>query len=138
KRNESAVLGQVEYPHSTGILYTATTQFLGFPHYGDEGKVMGLAPYGEPRFIEEFREIIRTDEGGRFRLNLEYFRHHAEGVEMSWDEGSPTIGRIFSDEFTNTFGPAREQGAPLTDRGRDVAGSLPSRLEEGDFHVAEH
>src|SRR5205085_1105792 len=64
------VLGQVKYPHSTGILYTATTQFLGFPHYGDEGKVMGLAPYGEARYMEEFREIIRTDEGGRFRLNL--------------------------------------------------------------------
>ncbi|MDQ3688118.1 MAG: carbamoyltransferase, partial [Acidobacteriota bacterium] len=90
------VLGQVEYPHSTGVLYTATTQFLGFPYYGDEGKVMGLAPYGRPRFIEEFRDIIRAEEGGRFRLNLDYFRHHAEGVEMTWDEGSPTIGRIFS------------------------------------------
>src|ERR1043165_1468151 len=57
--NSIEVLGQVEYPHSTGILYTATTQFLGFPHYGDEGKVMGLAPYGTPRFMEEFRDIIR-------------------------------------------------------------------------------
>ena len=45
--NSIEVMGQVEYPHSTGIVYTATTQFLGFPHYGDEGKVMGLAPYGE-------------------------------------------------------------------------------------------
>ena len=97
--NAIEVLGQVEYPHSTGIVYTATTQFLGFPHYGDEGKVMGLAPYGEPRFIKEFREIIRTEERGQFRLNLDYFRHHAEGVEMTWDQGSPVIGRIFSDEF---------------------------------------
>src|SRR5215831_4277690 len=55
--NSIKVLGQVEYPHSTGIVYTATTQFLGFPHYGDEGKVMGLAPHGTPRFIEEFRDI---------------------------------------------------------------------------------
>src|ERR1041384_3752887 len=47
--NSIDVLGQIEYPHSTGIIYTATTQFLGFPHYGDEGKVMGLAPYGKPR-----------------------------------------------------------------------------------------
>src|SRR5919106_1759609 len=77
ERNSISVLGQVEYPHSTGIVYTATTQFLGFPHYGDEGKVMGLAPYGKPRFIEEFREIIRTEENGQFRLNLDYFRHHA-------------------------------------------------------------
>jgi carbamoyltransferase len=136
--NDIEVLGQVEYPHSTGILYTATTQFLGFPFYGDEGKVMGLAPYGEPRFMEEFREIIRTEEGGRFRLNLDYFRHHAEGVEMSWDEGSPSIGRIFSDEFAKTFGPPRENGAPLADRERDIAASLQRRLEEVAFHVLQH
>src|SRR5882672_5038781 len=105
--NSIDVLGQVEYPHSTGIVYTATTQFIGFPHYGDEGKVMGLAPYGRPRYIEEFRDIIRTEEGGQFRLNLDYFRHHAEGVDMTWDQGSPIIGRIFSDEFVQTFGPAR-------------------------------
>jgi carbamoyltransferase len=136
--NDIEVLGQVEYPHSTGILYTATTQFLGFPYYGDEGKVMGLAPYGEPRFMEEFRDIIRTDEGGRFRLSLDYFRHHAEGVEMSWDEGSPAIGRIFSDEFERAFGPPREKGEPLTERERDIAASLQKRLEEVAFHVLDH
>jgi carbamoyltransferase len=132
------VMGQVEFPHSTGIVYTATTQFLGFPHYGDEGKVMGLAPYGQPRFINEFREIIRTEENGQFRLNLDYFRHHAEGVEMSWDEGSPVIGRIFSEEFARTFGPARMQGTPLTDRDRDIASSLQLRLEEVGFHILNH
>jgi carbamoyltransferase len=136
--NSIRILGQVEYPHSTGIVYTATTQFLGFPHYGDEGKVMGLAPYGKPRFIDQFREIIRIDEDGQFRLNLDYFRHHAEGVEMSWDQGSPIIGRIFSDEFTNTFGPARSPGAELTDRDRDIAASLQLRLEEVAFHVLYH
>ncbi|HUQ34666.1 MAG TPA: carbamoyltransferase N-terminal domain-containing protein, partial [Pyrinomonadaceae bacterium] len=136
--NSIEVLGQVEYPHSTGILYTATTQFLGFPHYGDEGKVMGLAPYGEPRFMEEFRDIIRTDEGGRFRLNLDYFRHHAEGVEMSWEMGSPTIGRIYSEEFVRRFGPARSRSAPLTDRERDIAASLQQRLEEVGFHILNH
>src|SRR5215207_4883630 len=136
--NSIEVLGQVEYPHSTGIVYTATTQFLGFPHYGDEGKVMGLAPYGRPRFMEEFREIIRTEEGGRFKLNLDFFRHHAEGVEMSWDEGSPTIGRIFSDEYARLFGPPRGQGAPLTDRERDLAASLQQRLEEVGFHILRH
>jgi carbamoyltransferase len=136
--NSIEVLGQVEYPHSTGIVYTATTQFLGFPHYGDEGKVMGLAPYGRPRFIEEFRHIIRTEERGRFRLHLDYFRHHAEGVEMSWDRGSPVIGRIFSDEFIKTFGPPREPNTPLTDRERDIAASLQLRLEEVAFHVLHH
>src|SRR5207253_126052 len=97
--NSIKVLGQVEYPHSLGIVYTATTQFLGFPHYGDEGKVMGLASYGQPRFIGEFRDLIRTEKKGQFRLNLDYFRHAAEGVDMTWDDGSPKIGRIFSDEY---------------------------------------
>ena len=137
-RNSIEVLGQVEYPHSTGIVYTATTQFIGFPYYGDEGKVMGLAPYGKPRFMEEFRDIISTTEGGQFRLNLDYFRHHAEGVDMTWDQGSPVIGRIFSDEFARRFGPARQPGAPLTDRERDIAASLQLRLEEVGFHVLNH
>jgi carbamoyltransferase len=136
--NSIDVLGQVEYPHSTGIVYTATTQFLGFPHYGDEGKVMGLAPYGRPRFINEFREIIRTEENGQFRLNLDYFRHHAEGVEMTWDEGSPVIGRVFSDEYAHLFGPPRAAGEQLLDRDRDIAASLQLRLEEVGFHVLNH
>jgi carbamoyltransferase len=136
--NSIEVQGQVEYPHSTGILYTATTQFIGFPYYGDEGKVMGLAPYGEPRYMAEFRELIRTEEGGRFRLNLDYFRHHAEGVEMTWDDGSPVIGRIFSDEYAKLFGPAREPGSPLTKREQDIAASLQLRLEEIGFHTLNH
>ncbi|MGH9967608.1 MAG: carbamoyltransferase family protein [Pyrinomonadaceae bacterium] len=136
--NSIEVLGQVAYPHSSGIVYTATTQFLGFPHYGDEGKVMGLAPYGQPRYMEVFRDIIRTEEGGGFRLNLDYFRHHAEGVDMTWDKGSPVIGQVFSNEFVRTFGPPRQSGDPLTDRERDIAASLQLRLEEVGFHVLNH
>ncbi|HEX6729000.1 MAG TPA: carbamoyltransferase C-terminal domain-containing protein [Pyrinomonadaceae bacterium] len=136
--NSIDVLGQVEFPHSTGIVYTATTQFLGFPHYGDEGKVMGLAPYGQPRFINEFRDIIRTEERGQFRLNLSYFRHHAEGVEMTWDDGSPVIGRIYSDRFDDTFGPRRQPGSRITNRDRDIAASLQLRLEEVGFHILNH
>jgi len=136
--NSINVLGQVEYPHSLGIAYTATTQFLGFPHYGDEGKIMGLAAYGKPRYIEEFRDIVRTDDAGRFRLNLDYFRHHAEGVDMIWDQGSPVIGRIFSGEFSRLFGRPREEGADLTHRDRDIAASLQLRLEEVGFHVLNH
>jgi len=96
---------------------------------------MGLAPYGRPRFIEQFREIVRTEENGQFRLNLDYFRHHAEGVEMTWDGGSPVIGRVFSDRFADAFGPAREAGSALSDRERDIAASLQLRLEEVAFHV---
>jgi len=136
--NSIKVLDQVEYPHSTGIAYTATTQFLGFPHYGDEGKVMGLAPYGRPRYIKEFRNIIRTESDGKFKLDLDYFRHHAEGVEMTWDHGSPVIGKIYSDAYAYTFGPPRKPGAPLTERESDIAASLQLRLEEVGFHILNH
>ena len=136
--NSIRVLDQVEYPHSTGIVYTATTQFLGFPYYGDEGKIMGLAPYGQPRYMEEFRDIIRTEDHGKFRLNLDYFRHHTEGVDMTWDQGSPVIGRIFSDQFVRTFGPSRAPSDALTDRERDIAASLQLRLEEVAFHTLRH
>jgi carbamoyltransferase len=136
--NSIKVLGQVEYPHSLGIVYTATTQFLGFPHYGDEGKVMGLAPYGRPRFIEAFRDIVRTEKDGQFRLNLDYFRHAAEGVDMTWNEGSPVIGKIYSDEYARAFGTPRRPHDELTDRDRDLAASLQLRLEEVAFHILNH
>lgn len=133
--NRIDVLGQVEYPHSAGALYTATSQYLGFTKYGDEGKVMGLAPYGQPRYLPEFRDIIWTDNGRGFKLNLDYFLHHSEGVDMTWDDGSPTIGRMFSDSFIDTFGPARSAGASLTPQQKDIAASLQARIEEVGFHI---
>lgn len=136
--NSIDVLGQVEYPHSVGTLYTATTQYLGFPYYGDEGKIMGLAPYGKPRFIEEFRDIIRTEENGQFRLNLDYFCHHTQGDAMTWEDGSPVIGRIFSDEYAKRFGPIREKNQPVGEREQDIAASLQLRLEEVGFHILNH
>ncbi len=136
--NRIEVEGVIEYPHSVGIVYTATSQYLGFPKYGDEGKVMGLAPYGKPRFLEQFRDIVQTERDGGFKLNLDYFLHHSEGVEMTWDDGSPTIGRIFSDKFIETFGPARNNGVPLASHYEDIAASLQARLEEVGFHILKH
>ena len=133
--NQIDVLGQIEYPHSAGIVYTATSQYLGFPKYGDEGKVMGLAPYGRPQYLEQFRKMIRTDNSGGFKLDLDYFRHHSEGVDMTWEDGSPAIGRIFSDKFVDTFGPARAPGEPLASQHEDIAASLQARLEEVCFHI---
>ena len=136
--NRIQVLGTVGYPHSAGIVYTATTQYLGFPNYGDEGKVMGLAPYGRPRYLEQFRDILRTQKDGRFTLNLDYFRHHSEGVDMTWEAGSPKIGTIYSEKFVETFGPARDRGSPLTSNHEDIAASLQARLEELSTHVLCH
>ena len=63
-------MGAVTFPHSLGIFYTALTQYLGFPKYGDEYKVMGLASYGEPEMLEEFRKIVIAPDGGRMDFML--------------------------------------------------------------------
>jgi carbamoyltransferase len=130
RRNRLEVRDRVLFPHSLGIFYTALTQWLGFPHYGDEGKVMGLAPYGDPApFLPLMRRIARSD-GGTFRLGLEYFTHHTRGVEMTWAGGSPAVGRIFAPELERELGPARGPGEPLERRHNDVAAALQARLEE--------
>jgi carbamoyltransferase len=129
------VLDRVLFPHSLGIFYTAVTQWLGFPSYGDEGKVMGLAPYGEPaRHLARMRELVQLN-GSLFELGLEYFTHDKEGVDMTWDEASPTIGRIFSDRMIEAFGPAREARGELTETHEDVAAALQAMLEEAYLHL---
>ena len=131
------MLGRVLFPHSLGIFYTALTQWLGFPHYGDEGKVMGLAPYGDPeRHLAAMRKIARS-ENGSFRLGLEYFTHHTRGVEMTWGDGSPTVGRIFSSRLEEELGPARSPAEELATRHIDVAAALQARLEELVLELAE-
>ena len=74
------VLDRVFFPHSLGLLYLAITQYLGFPNYGDEFKVMGLAPYGSPTSRSALRRLIRLRTDGGFELDLSYFRHWSEGV----------------------------------------------------------
>ena len=128
------VLDRVVFPHSLGIFYTAVTQWLGFPKYGDEGKVMGLAPYGTPRFLDTMREIVRFTEHA-FELNLDWFVHHREGVDMTWDDATPTIGRLFSDKMVESFGTVRVRDEPLTSLHEDVAASMQAMLEEAYLHV---
>ncbi len=123
------------FPHSLGLYYSGVTQYLGFPKFGDEYKVMGLAAYGQPEYLDAFREIVRFDahgNGNGFRLGLEYFTHHRTGPEMSWaDAGkTPVLGRLFSEEMSRRFGPSRAPGDPLEQRHRNLAASLQARLEE--------
>lgn len=122
-------IDSVLFPHSLGLFYTAITQYLGFVHYGDEGKVMGLAPYGEPRYLEQMMDIVQMDGPGAFRLNLDYFTHHTQGVEMSWDEGRPHIGRVYSDGLIRLFGQPRSPSDEITQCHRDIAASLQRCLE---------
>src|SRR5580693_4136701 len=75
KGNEIKILGSVQFPHSLGLFYTAFTQFLGFPKFGDEYKMMGLSAYGEPRFVKEVRQVVSIKDD-QVRLDLNYFQHH--------------------------------------------------------------
>ena len=85
---------KVFFPHSLGIFYTSITQFLGFPNYGDEYKVMGLAPYGKPKYISEMRKLVKINLNGSFELNLKYFRHAKENIPINWEDGSPVLGQF--------------------------------------------
>jgi carbamoyltransferase len=130
------VIDRIEFPHSAGLFYTAITQFLGFHKYGEEWKMMGLAPYGQPRFVEALERVIRPVSGGRFELELQYFRHHSEGVEMTWDEGSPELGKVFSDRLADLLGPPRDPGDPeFFGKWADIAHSAQVVYERIFFHV---
>jgi carbamoyltransferase len=131
--NRIEVLERVHFPHSLGLFYTALTQHLGFPKYGDEYKVMGLAAYGEPRFAEKLRAIVPALPGGGFALDLRHFRHLSDGVDMTWDDGEPELGVIFTPALEALLGPARKPDEEIADRHRDLAASLQRVYEERFF-----
>lgn len=126
---------KVYFPHSLGIFYQALTQFLGFTNYGDEYKVMGLAPYGEPKYLVEMRRILVVQEDGSFKLNLDYFRHHKEKVDYEWDNGEPKVGILFTDVLSDLLGPARQKDEDLTQKHKDIARSVQAMYEEAFFHL---
>jgi carbamoyltransferase len=129
------VRGRVHFPHSLGLFYQAVTQLLGFWSYGDEYKVMGLAPYGEPTEMAAMRQIVKLSANGGYELDLDCFRHHAEGVEMLWDGGSPEVGRLFTKSMCELLGPPREKGAEITRHHKNVAASLQAMYEQAFFHL---
>jgi carbamoyltransferase len=135
KDSSISVDNRVYFPHSLGIFYQALTQYLGFFNYGDEYKVMGLAPYGKPSFVVEMQQIVPLQADGSFRLALDFFRHHQEKIDYEWAGGTPVIGRLFSDELIKLLGPARDKNEPLTDRHLDIAHSIQVMYEKAFFHL---
>ena len=133
-----SVEGRVFFPHSLGLLYLAITQYLGFPNYGDEFKVMGLAPYGEPRFVPEIESLVQLNDDGRFELDLSYFRHWSEGVQMTWEDGAPALGPVFTPKLESLLGPARRREDPLEAKHEAIAASLQVAFERAALHVLRH
>jgi carbamoyltransferase len=130
-----AVEGKVCFPHSLGIFYQALTQYLGFPRYGDEYKVMGLAPYGQPRFMDQMRRLVLLQDDGTFRLDLDHFRHARERIAFQWKAGEPAVGTLFTPQLEALLGPARGPDEELGQRHRDIARSVQAMYEEAFFHL---
>lgn len=137
KGNKIEIFDSVSYPHSIGMFYTTFTQYLGFPHYGDEYKVMGLSPYGEAKYVDKVRDVVIKKKNGLFELNDKYFRHFKDGVAMSWKGGAPTIGPMYTDYLVEQFGPLRQKGEKLTQYHMDLAASVQRYCEELIFFLAE-
>jgi carbamoyltransferase len=127
------VLQRVHFPHSLGLFYTAITQFLGFPGFGDEYKVMGLAAYGEPALADRLGRIVPPRPDGLFALDLRCFRHLSQGVDMTWEDGAPELGTIYTPALVELLGPARRPGEELTQRHKDLAASLQKIYEDRFF-----
>lgn len=137
RENKINVKGSVDFPHSLGLFYTAFTQFLGFPKYGDEYKMMGLAAYGEPRFMAQVRQVLETRDG-RCRLDLRYFTHHRSGVEMSWNNCEPILGPVYSTRMVEVFGSPRTFGAEVEQKHADLACSVQRVLEDNYFELLNY
>ena len=136
--NKFEVLDEVNYPHSLGAFYTTVTQFLGFPNYGDEYKVMGLAAYGEAKYLKELEQILEMTDDGFFKLNKTYFKHFKKGVAMDWEGGSPTIEPLFTDEWCKLLGKYRVKGDKLEQWHIDLATSVQRFTEKVIFHMLNH
>lgn len=138
KGNTIKVLDSVDFPHSIGIFYTAMTQLLGFPHYGDEYKVMGMAPYGEPKYLDKFDDVVHLTKDGLFKLNLKYFRSATQGVISYGDDNIPIVESMYSDEMVKLFGAPRKKDEELTQHHKDLAASVQRFTEKVIFHILEH
>jgi len=132
---EIGVEDRVYFPHSLGVFYQALTQFLGFPKYGDEYKVMGLASYGTPEYLAQMKQIVLLQEDGTFRLNLDYFNHHDKKIDYEWESGSPSVGALYSSRLAELLGPSRSPDEPLEQKHKDMAHSVQAMYEQAFFHL---
>jgi carbamoyltransferase len=128
--NTLSLDGRVLFPHSLGIFYQAMTQYLGFPNYGDEYKLMGLAAYGNPSYRPAVETLLSLRDDGSFALNLDYFRHHRDDIAYEWHGGEPVCGLLFSPALVDALGPQRSPDAPIEDRHRSLAFATQAVYEE--------
>lgn len=127
RSNHIEIQSELSFPHSLGLLYSAFTYFCGFKVNSGEYKLMGLAPYGEPRYVDTIREqLVDLKPDGSFRLNLDYF-DYCTGLTMT----NAGFDRLFG-------GPPRRPEAPLTQREMDLARSVQEVTEEIMLRMVRH
>ncbi len=126
---------KIYFPHSLGVFYQSITQWLGFSKYGDEYKVMGLAPYGKKTEVNKLNKIIKNFEDGSFKLNLDYFRHHSHRVPYKWENCEPKVGKLYSEHLIDLLGPARKKNERLNQYHFDIAKATQFLYEESFFNI---
>ena len=157
--NTITVLDSVDFPHSIGIFYTAFTQLLGFPHYGDEYKVMGMAPYGSreaavvsrelavvggedtakgQRLADKLAKVVKLTDDGLFKLDLSYFRTGTQGIISYGEDNAPVVAPLYSEKMISEFGAPRKNDEPLTQYHKDLAASVQAFTEKIIFHLLEN
>jgi carbamoyltransferase len=133
--NDIEVLDRVFLPHSLGSFYTMICEFIGYKKYGDEGKVMGLAPYGKDAYCDTIRKVVNLKNGG-FELDLNYFMPLGsnQGMQIS-DDGTVTLAKHFSDRMVKLFGEPTKPHSEIPQRDMDLAYAMQHRFEEVFFHL---
>lgn len=132
---EIEVLDRVFLPHSLGSFYTMICEFIGYGKYGDEGKVMGLAPYGRDTYCDQIKKIIELHPG-TFQLDLSYFQPLGSNQGMQiLEDGTVRLARHYSDGMVKLFGEPREPGSEISAREMDLAFAMQQRFEETFFHL---
>jgi carbamoyltransferase len=128
--NDIEVLDRVYLPHSLGSVYTMICEFIGYTKYGDEGKVMGLAPYGKDTYCAEMAKIVSPQNGG-FRIDLSYFKPLGSNQGMQiLPDGTVRLARHFAEKMERLFGEPRRPHSEITQREMDLAYALQQRFEE--------
>jgi len=135
KNNIIKIDDKIYFPHSLGIFYQAITQYLGFKNYGDEYKVMGLAPYGEPNYVEEISNLINYKNNCNFELNLKYFTHHKKKIFFIDNSGNPTFKNLYSKELINLIGLERQNNEEVSQKHKDLAKSTQLVFEKILFNL---
>ena len=135
EKNQIKINKKIYFPHSLGIFYQAITQFLGFKNYGDEYKIMGLAPYGKPTFVNKLKEILQLNSDGTFKLNLDYFNFYKQNFSYKWDAGEIKVEDLYSEKLINLLGEEKTKKNKIDDFHKDLAHSTQKVYEEAFLNI---